>query len=53
MNTFAMNQTFIIAAYSVTWVVLLGYVARLIRKGSRARADFERMACEQSGEKPS
>ncbi len=46
----ASNQAFIIAAYAVTWVVLLGYQWRLVRKGGRARADYERQAHEQSGE---
>ena len=43
------NLAFIIAAYSVTWIVLLGYLGRLVRKGSRARADYEKMARERSG----
>ena len=30
MNTIAANKTFIIAAYGVTWVVILGYLTRLI-----------------------
>ncbi len=46
----ASNQTFIIAAYLVTWVVLLGYQWRLVRKGGRARAEFEQMVQEHSGE---
>ena len=44
------NLTFIIAAYAVTWLVMLGYLARLIRKGGRARAEYERMAQLGSGE---
>ena len=43
------NQAFIIAAYAVTWVVMLGYLVRLVRKGGRASADYERMT-HQSGE---
>jgi CcmD family protein len=43
------NLTFIIAAYAVTWIVLLGYLGRLVRKGARARADYERMAREPNG----
>ncbi|HUR91453.1 MAG TPA: CcmD family protein [Gemmatimonadaceae bacterium] len=35
----ASNQTFVIAAYALTWVVLLGYVWRLVSKDRRARAD--------------
>lgn len=46
----ASNQTFIIAAYVVTWVVMLGYLWRLVRNGGRARAYFERMAHGHSGE---
>lgn len=46
----ASNQSFIIAAYAVTWVVILGYLLRLVRKGWRARADYERMVHEHSGE---
>ena len=44
------NQTFIVAAYSVTWVVILGYLARLVRKGSHARAEYDRMLREQTTE---
>ncbi len=43
MNTSDMNTPFIIAAYSITWLVLLGYLARLITKGSRARAAYDAM----------
>ncbi len=46
----ASNLTFIIAAYTVTWLVMLGYLARLIRKGGRARAEYERMAQLRSAE---
>ena len=46
----ASNLTFIIAAYTVTWLVMLGYLARLIRKGGRARAEYERMAQLRRGE---
>lgn len=46
----ASNQAFIIAAYAVTWVVLLGYLVHLVRKGGRARAEYERMAREHHGE---
>lgn len=38
------NETFIIAAYALTWVVLLSYALRLWRVGARARAEHERMA---------
>lgn len=44
-----MNQYFITAAYAVTWIVILGYVVRLARKGARVRADYERMANDTAG----
>jgi CcmD family protein len=47
----ASNLTFIIAAYTVTWLVLLGYLARLVRKGGRARAEYDRMGQQQGREK--
>ncbi len=34
----ASNQTFIIAAYAVMWVVLLGYVVRLALAAGRVNA---------------
>ena len=37
------NQTFIVAAYALTWVVLLGYAVHLGRSGRQARAELERM----------
>ena len=46
----ASNLKFIIAAYAVTWVVLLGYQWRLVRLGGRARAEYERIEREQGGE---
>lgn len=46
------NLTFIIAAYAVTWVVLLGYLWQLARKGGQARAAYKRMAHDQGGESP-
>ena len=46
----AANQTFIIAAYAVTWVVLLGTLLRLVRRGRIARAEFERVAHEYEKE---
>lgn len=49
MNTIAMNQAFIIAAYAVTWIVLLGYMARLVSKSSRVRRQYESMAHDASG----
>jgi CcmD family protein len=47
----ASNLNFIIAAYAVAWAVLLGYQWRLVRKGERARAEYERMEPQRSGEK--
>jgi CcmD family protein len=44
------NIAFIVAAYSVSWLVILGYLARLIRKGSRARVEYDRMAAEHRGD---
>ena len=45
------NPTFIIAAYAVTWVVLLGYLLLLVRKGGRVRSEYEGMVHRNSGEK--
>ena len=45
MNGMAVNSwPYVIAAYAVTWVVILGYTIRLVqmargRKGSRSPAD--------------
>jgi CcmD family protein len=47
-----LNLKFIIAAYSVSWVVILGYLARLMRKGSHARADYDHMSREIPGGGP-
>ena len=38
MNAIAANKTFIIAAYSVTWIVILGYLMRLTLLARRVRA---------------
>ena len=38
----ASNQTFIVAAYAVTWIVLIGYLLRLTRAGYRARTALDR-----------
>jgi len=46
-----MNQTFIIAAYALTWAVLFGYLALLLRKSSGSRKEFGRMAGQNRGEK--
>lgn len=44
----ASNETFVTAAYALTWVVLLAYVWRLHSKDSRARADEARVRLEES-----
>ena len=44
MSIIEFNRTFIIAAYSVAWVVIVGYLVHLVRKGARARADYDRIA---------
>ena len=49
MNAIEMNQTFIIAAYAVSWAVILAYFARLIVKGSKAQADHDRVASDLHG----
>jgi CcmD family protein len=46
------NLKFIIAAYSVSWLVILGYLARLTRKGSQTRADYDRMSRDTPGGGP-
>ena len=48
MSIEASNQAFIIAAYAVTWAVLLGYFWRLLRRSARAATAYERIAA--SGE---
>ena len=42
MNTIAYNQAFITAAYAVTWVVILGYLVRLILVARRVRETQEK-----------
>jgi CcmD family protein len=49
LNIIEMNQAFIVAAYSVTWVVILGYLARLGRKSARSRGAYQRMAAREGG----
>ncbi len=49
MNTIEWNQSFIVAAYSVAWLVLIGYLARLTRKAKATRTVFERMSSDNSG----
>ena len=40
----AYNLKFIVAAYSATWLVILGYHWRLARKSARVRAEFDAVA---------
>ena len=44
-----LNLRFIIAAYSVSWLVILGYLARLMKKGSQSRADYDIMSRKTTG----
>ena len=46
----ASNNTFIIAAYAVTWIVFAGSLVRLIRAGRRARTALERARGELATE---
>lgn len=43
------NQSFIIAAYAITWVTLLGYFAHVVRGQRRVLAERERVARDLSG----
>lgn len=44
------NPTFIVAAYAVTWIVLLGYTLRLARKDRQVRSGYESTVNGNSGE---
>ncbi len=44
MNPIEMNQYYITAAYAVTWIVVLGYTARLARKAAQVRNEYQRVA---------
>jgi CcmD family protein len=44
------NPAFIVAAYAVTWIVLLGYSLRLARKDRQVRSGYEAMVYKSSGE---
>ena len=37
------NQAFIIAAYAITWAVILGYLAHLARRAGRVKAEHDRV----------
>lgn len=41
------NETFVIAAYALTWLVLLGYLGRLVRASRRARAALQSAGAER------
>ena len=45
----ASNGTFVMAAYALTWVVLLAYVVRLVARDGRARADYARVSGRGEG----
>lgn len=49
MTMIASNQTFIIAAYALTWVTMLGYLLHLARRDARARAAHARVAAGAGG----
>ncbi|MGH7636637.1 MAG: CcmD family protein [Gemmatimonadaceae bacterium] len=44
------NQTFIIAAYLLTWTGLVGYVVYLARRGRSARSEHERVTAGRAGD---
>ena len=49
----ASNTSFIVAAYVVTWVVILGYLFRLVVKGGQARSALARIGAGQPAERGS
>jgi len=46
----ASNWDFVIAAYVVTWVVIVGYLAYSQRALNRARAEYTRVTGHRPGE---
>ena len=46
----ASNTSFIVAAYVITWLVIIGYMSRLVVKGGRARSELARIRTGQAGE---
>lgn len=44
------NETFITAAYVLTWATLLGYLVYVVRRSSRARAELTRLPGAPDGE---
>lgn len=49
MTMIESNQSFIIAAYAVTWVAMLGYLVYLAQRGGRARGAYGRVAQPNEG----
>ena len=43
------NVTFVVAAYAVTWITLLGYLFRLFRKDKLACAALDRASRDTGG----
>jgi CcmD family protein len=43
------NLPFVIAAYGVTWLVILGYLVRVHRTLGRARSEYARVAGAHGG----
>ena len=46
----ASNTSFIVAAYVITWIVILGYLFRLVVKGGRAHLALARIRAGLAGE---
>ncbi|HEX8725881.1 MAG TPA: CcmD family protein [Gemmatimonadaceae bacterium] len=46
----ASNWAFVTAAYVITWVLIVGYLAYGQRALNRARAEYERVAGRAPGE---
>jgi CcmD family protein len=44
------NPAFIVAAYAVTWIVLIGYALRLGAKDRKVHSAYESMVYKNSGE---
>ena len=44
------NPAFIVAAYAVTWIVLIGYSLRLGRKDRKVHSEYESMVYRNRGE---
>lgn len=44
------NPAFIVAAYAVTWIVLIGYTLRLGRKDRKVHSEYESMVYRNRGE---